>query len=55
MKEVLNNLLSIQMTLDTIPVTGRDNVAHMLGCMQALNEAIAIIRKQEEKNNAVDV
>lgn len=49
MKEVLNKLLSIQMTLDTIPVTGRDNVAHMLGCMQALNEAIAIIRKQEEK------
>jgi|GEM_PF-972917 len=55
MKDVLNKLLSIQMTLDTIPVTGRDNVAHMLGCMQALNEAIAIIRKQEEKNNAVDV
>lgn len=24
MKEVLNKLLSIQMTLDTIPVTGRD-------------------------------
>lgn len=55
MKEVLNKLLSIQMTLDTIPVTGRDNVARMLGCMQALNEAIAIIRKQEEKSNAVDV
>ena len=55
MKEVLNKLLSIQATLDTSPVAGRDNVSHMLGCMQTLNEAIAIIRKQEEKSNAVDV
>lgn len=55
MKELLNKLLSIQATLDTIPVAGCDNVAHMLGCMQALDEAIAIIRRQEEKNNAVDV
>lgn len=30
MKEVLNKLLSIQATLDTIPVAGCDNVSHML-------------------------
>lgn len=48
MKEFLSNLLK---SLDKIEVKGRDNMDIMLGCMMAIEQAIAQLDAPTEETN----
>jgi len=51
MDKTLSTLVAIKSTLNSIQVSGEENLDKMLGCIQALN---ALINKHEEEQHADD-
>lgn len=52
--ELLRRVLS---TLDTIPVTGKDNLDKMLGCMHVIESIIRVeeVKSKEKSENEEEV
>lgn len=49
MDQIISMAVAINNTLDEIPVSGRENIQRLLGCMQAIDK---IVEKLQEVQHA---
>lgn len=54
LKQALSLLCTVDLTMDTIPVTGIDNQDKFVGCAQAVRTALKLISDHIQASEAVE-
>lgn len=54
--EIIKNLSTVENTLNVVEVKGRDNMGHILGCMELITSVIRAVSelKVQEEEHAED-